>query len=156
MSAQRSDTAGLPPAPAVVQIEVGLLQNFCEILYCPDTREAAIVDPAWEVDRLLREVERLKLRVTTLLITHTHNDHIEGVAELVQKTGAAVVVHPREAERVRAAGRTLVEVADGRDLIRVAPWVSVAPGIALGIAVLGFNLLGDGLRQALDATGQSS
>ena len=47
---------GLPPAPAVVQIEVGLLQNFCEILYCPDTREAAIVDPAWEVDRLLREV----------------------------------------------------------------------------------------------------
>ena len=116
MSAQRSDTAGLPPAPAVVQIEVGLLQNFCEILYCPDTREAAIVDPAWEVDRLLREVERLKLRVTTLLITHTHNDHIEGVDELVQKTGAAVVVHPREAERVRAAGRTLIEVADGRDL----------------------------------------
>jgi peptide/nickel transport system permease protein/oligopeptide transport system permease protein len=41
-------------------------------------------------------------------------------------------------------------VADGRDLIRVAPWVSVAPGIALGIAVLGFNLLGDGLREALD------
>ena len=35
-------------------MEVGLLQNFCEILYCPETREAAIVDPAWEVDRLLR------------------------------------------------------------------------------------------------------
>ncbi len=41
-------------------------------------------------------------------------------------------------------------VADGRDLIRVAPWVSVAPGIAVGIAVLGFNLVGDGLREALD------
>jgi ABC-type dipeptide/oligopeptide/nickel transport system permease subunit len=41
-------------------------------------------------------------------------------------------------------------VAEGRDLIRVAPWVSVAPGMAVGVAVLGFNLLGDGLREALD------
>src|SRR5580698_1031984 len=116
MRTEKSDTAGLPQAPEVVQIEVGLLQNFCEILYCPDTREAAIVDPAWEVDRLLREVERLKLRVTTALITHTHNDHIEGVEELVRQTGAAVVVHPREAERVRAAGRRLVDAVDGQDL----------------------------------------
>jgi ABC-type dipeptide/oligopeptide/nickel transport system permease subunit len=41
-------------------------------------------------------------------------------------------------------------VADGRDLIRVAPWVSFAPGIAIGLAVLGFNLVGDALREAYD------
>jgi len=41
-------------------------------------------------------------------------------------------------------------VADGRDLLRVAPWVSFAPGLAIGLAVLGFNLVGDGLREALD------
>jgi len=41
-------------------------------------------------------------------------------------------------------------VADGRDLLRVAPWVSFAPGIAIGIAVLGFNLVGDALREAYD------
>lgn len=41
-------------------------------------------------------------------------------------------------------------VADGRDLLRVAPWVSLAPGVALGVAVLGFNLVGDGLRESLD------
>ena len=41
-------------------------------------------------------------------------------------------------------------VAEGRVLIRVAPWVSVAPGFAIGLAVLGFNLLGDGLRAAMD------
>lgn len=41
-------------------------------------------------------------------------------------------------------------VADGRDLLRVAPWVSFAPGLAIGIAVLGFNLVGDGLREAYD------
>jgi len=41
-------------------------------------------------------------------------------------------------------------VADGRDLLRVAPWVSFAPGIAIGLAVLGFNLVGDTLREAFD------
>jgi ABC-type dipeptide/oligopeptide/nickel transport system permease subunit len=41
-------------------------------------------------------------------------------------------------------------VADGRDLLRVAPWVSVAPGLAIGFAVLGFNLVGDALRELYD------
>ncbi len=41
-------------------------------------------------------------------------------------------------------------VSDGRDLLRVAPWVSFAPGIAIGLAVLGFNLVGDGLREVYD------
>ena len=41
-------------------------------------------------------------------------------------------------------------VADGRDLLRVAPWVSFAPGIAIGLAVLGFNLVGDAVREAYD------
>jgi len=45
-------------------------------------------------------------------------------------------------------------VADGRDLLRVAPWVSVAPGIAIAVAVLGFNLVGEALREVLDPKGR--
>lgn len=43
-------------------------------------------------------------------------------------------------------------IADGRDLnqLRNAPWTSLFPGLAIGAAVLGFNLLGDSLRDALD------
>jgi ABC-type dipeptide/oligopeptide/nickel transport system permease subunit len=43
-------------------------------------------------------------------------------------------------------------IADGRDLsqLRGAPWTSLFPGIAIGLTVLGFNLLGDALRDALD------
>ena len=43
-------------------------------------------------------------------------------------------------------------IADARDLdqLRSAPWTSIAPGLAIGAAVLGFNLLGDALRDALD------
>ena len=43
-------------------------------------------------------------------------------------------------------------IADGRDLsqLRGAPWTSLFPGLAIGFTVLGFNLLGDALRDALD------
>jgi ABC-type dipeptide/oligopeptide/nickel transport system permease subunit len=43
-------------------------------------------------------------------------------------------------------------IADGRDLsqLRGAPWTSLFPGLAIGLTVLGFNLLGDALRDALD------
>ena len=43
-------------------------------------------------------------------------------------------------------------IADGRDLnqLRSAPWTSLFPGLAIGAAVLGFNLLGDALRDILD------
>jgi len=46
-------------------------------------------------------------------------------------------------------------IADGRDLsqLRGAPWTSLAPGLAIGLAVLGFNLLGDAMRDALDPRG---
>src|SRR6058998_2188803 len=47
-------------------------------------------------------------------------------------------------------------VAEGRDLLRVAPWVSLVPGLAIGVAVLGLNMLGDGLRDALDVRRASS
>lgn len=39
---------------------------------------------------------------------------------------------------------------EGQDYLSAAPWISVAPGIAILLAVLGFNLLGEGLRDALD------
>jgi peptide/nickel transport system permease protein len=41
-------------------------------------------------------------------------------------------------------------VSSGRDFLLVAPHIATVPGVAIMVAVLGFNLLGDGLRDALD------
>ena len=41
-------------------------------------------------------------------------------------------------------------ISDGRDFLRTAPWISIFPGLAIGFVVLGFNLFGDGLRDAMD------
>ena len=115
-----NDTADLPASPDIFQMEVGLLQNFCEILSCPETGEAALVDPAWEVDRLLAEAKRRGLKITKALITHGHNDHIEGVAAIVAQTGATVVVSAGELEPVRhelaGAPATIELIADRQDV----------------------------------------
>jgi len=41
-------------------------------------------------------------------------------------------------------------IANGRDFIIAAPWITVAPGLAILVSVLGLNMLGDGLRDVLD------
>ena len=41
-------------------------------------------------------------------------------------------------------------INEGRDYIRNAPWISIAPGIAVAVTALSFNMIGDGLRDALD------
>lgn len=137
-----ADTVGLPPAPEVVQIEVGLLQNFCELVFCPTTREAAVVDPAWEVDRLLREAEARQLRITTVLVTHTHHDHIEGVEALVARTGARVVISPREAAQLGSGTAALVDGVDHADIAigRCGVRALDTPGHTVG----GTCYLGDG------------
>ena len=41
-------------------------------------------------------------------------------------------------------------IAEGRGYVRESPWIALFPGIAIAVTVLGLNLLGDGLRDALD------
>ena len=41
-------------------------------------------------------------------------------------------------------------IAEGRDYIQEAPWISLVPGVGIALTVLGLNLMGDGLRDALD------
>lgn len=100
----------------IVQVEVGLLHNFCEVIGCPRTGEAALVDPAFEVDRLLAEARRRGWRVTTIFLTHTHDDHIAGLDEAAALTGAVVRCHPLEVAVARSLAPRVEAVADNEDV----------------------------------------
>ena len=99
----------------IVQVEVGMLQNFNELIADPATGQCAVVDPAYEPDRLLSLAKQRGWTITTVLVTHTHPDHIEAVDLVCAATGAVVRVGAGEAERVKAVAPSaqVVPVADG-------------------------------------------
>jgi len=74
-------------------IPVGLLQCNCSILGDPETREAIVVDPGDDVDRILEILRRHRLKVLAIVSTHTHIDHVGGLAQLHRLTGAPVLFH---------------------------------------------------------------
>jgi hydroxyacylglutathione hydrolase len=79
-------------------IPVGMLQCNCSILGDPVTREAIVVDPGDDVGRILEILKRHKLKVRAIVSTHTHIDHVGGLAELHRATGAPVMIHEADME----------------------------------------------------------
>lgn len=75
------------------QVPVGAMQNFSYIIGDESTKKAAIVDPAWAVDKLLKMCTEMGLTVSYVINTHSHHDHIEGNEAVSKKTGAKIVTH---------------------------------------------------------------
>ncbi len=76
-----------------ITIPVGMLQCNCSIIGDPATREALVVDPGDEVNRILDLLGRHKLIVKVIVSTHAHIDHVGGLSKLHQYTGAPVLMH---------------------------------------------------------------
>jgi glyoxylase-like metal-dependent hydrolase (beta-lactamase superfamily II) len=82
-------------------VPVGLLQCNCSILGDPETREAVVVDPGDEIDRILVLLARHSLTVRAIVSTHAHIDHVGGLYKLKQATGAPVLMHADDFELYR-------------------------------------------------------
>jgi len=82
-------------------IPVGMLQCNCSILGDPETREAIVVDPGDEVERIVEILKRHKLKVLAIVSTHTHIDHVGGLAALHHITGAPVFMHESDLDLYR-------------------------------------------------------
>jgi glyoxylase-like metal-dependent hydrolase (beta-lactamase superfamily II) len=80
------------------QLALGPMQNFVYLVGDPLTKEAAVVDPAWDVPAILRQAEEDGYRITHALLSHGHYDHINGVEEIVEKTDAIVCAEKNELE----------------------------------------------------------
>lgn len=116
----------------IEQIEIGPMQNFAYIVGSRETREVAVIDPAWDIDSLVNHIDERGYKLTAALITHYHPDHcggsmrgnnIEGVAELIAKKGVKVYAHCDE-----CAGLKKVTGLSDSDIVRVNSGDKLAVG----------------------------
>jgi hydroxyacylglutathione hydrolase len=74
-------------------IPVGMLQCNCYVLGDESTREAIVIDPGDEVERVQEVLARSNLTAKYLVATHAHIDHVGGLEKLAGATGAPVFMH---------------------------------------------------------------
>ena len=110
------------------QIEIGPMQNYMYLIGSTETRKAAVVDAAWDIDDILRIAVQDEMEITHALVTHTHPDHvgggfagmeITGATELLKKCKAKVVVHKAEAEFIKGLSSSDMIKTDNGDKVDV-------------------------------------
>lgn len=82
-------------------LPVGWLACNCSVVGDPETREAVVIDPGDEVERILEIIATHDLKVRALVNTHAHIDHVGGLRKLKEATGAPVLMHAEDLDLYR-------------------------------------------------------
>lgn len=96
--------------PLVIeQIEMGPMENYIYFIANSETKEAVVVDPAWEVDRIREIADTNGYQIKAALITHGHPDHTNGIGELLNTHDIPIYVSEHEAEFYKPVGDNIKE-----------------------------------------------
>jgi len=80
-------------------IPVTPFEQNCTIFWCEKTRQAVVIDPGGDIERIQRALREENLTLAKILVTHGHIDHAGGVAALSEATGVNLIEGPHEEDR---------------------------------------------------------
>lgn len=80
----------------IIAMPVGLVQANCYIVYKKEEKDALIIDPGGEPEKIIEAVGSNQLNVKAILLTHAHFDHIGGLDSVKRFTHAPVYLHKAE------------------------------------------------------------
>jgi glyoxylase-like metal-dependent hydrolase (beta-lactamase superfamily II) len=72
-------------------VPVTPFQQNCSIVWCDDTKRAAIIDPGGDLPQLRAEVQRLGVALEQIWLTHAHIDHAGAAARLAREQGLPII-----------------------------------------------------------------
>jgi glyoxylase-like metal-dependent hydrolase (beta-lactamase superfamily II) len=87
----------------IKQIAIRYMDNFSYIVGCENTRQALVIDPGSDVERIASVAASEGLNIVTIVNTHGHGDHTAGNAKLKSLTGANIIIHERDGDRYPGA-----------------------------------------------------
>jgi hydroxyacylglutathione hydrolase len=77
----------------IKNLVVGHLESNCFVIADERTKEAILIDPGDEPDRILDLLTKNNLKLKYIVCTHAHFDHVGAIPELKTETGARIVIH---------------------------------------------------------------
>jgi glyoxylase-like metal-dependent hydrolase (beta-lactamase superfamily II) len=80
----------------IVQLHASTMDNFSYLVYCPQSGQAAAVDPSQRPELLIQKAAELGVTINLLLNTHGHQDHVAGNPLILEQTQAKLAAHPAE------------------------------------------------------------
>ncbi|WP_026395489.1 MBL fold metallo-hydrolase [Acetobacterium malicum] len=95
----------------VIKKSLGQMGTNCYLIWDEKTLEAAVIDPGFEDQRISQIINENKLQVKYILLTHGHFDHLGGVNQIRQSTGAKVLIHENDADCLLDPRRNLSVLA---------------------------------------------
>ena len=75
---------------------VGPLQCNCSVIGDPATHEAIVIDPGDDIERVIAALDKHKITVKQIVITHAHIDHVGGAMKLKKLTGAPILMNQND------------------------------------------------------------
>lgn len=84
----------------IEQIRLSKMATFAYLVMDAETGQAALIDPAFDTDRILATAEQMGATITHVINTHNHPDHTAGNAAALAATGARLVMHHLDADRL--------------------------------------------------------
>ena len=84
----------------VKQIKLSKMETFCYVIGDENTMTCALIDPAFDTQNILSGVRELGFKITHVINTHCHSDHTAGNRAIIAATGAQLLIHAADAERL--------------------------------------------------------
>ncbi|MCQ2424774.1 MAG: MBL fold metallo-hydrolase [Lachnospiraceae bacterium] len=100
----------------ILKFIVGIMRTNCYFLVDEMKNECIVVDPGYDAEGILSHIRDRGLKCAEIWLTHAHFDHIMGLAELREKTGAPLRMHPADTEILLDNGKNLMRVYGGIDV----------------------------------------
>ena len=128
--------------------------NNAYLIVCPETNESIIIDAPSGPEKILEQAKNTQVKA--ILITHRHRDHVEGLKEITEATGAHVAAHPEDAADMPVSPDVLVIDGDTIQVGTIEVNVIHTPGHTAGsVCYLAGNHLFTGDTLYAEAPGES-
>lgn len=94
-------------------LKMGKLDNNTYIVYT-EKGNAVVIDPSMDFSKIEKTINELGVSVKYIFFTHGHYDHTASAYDLVEKTGAKLVIHSRDAEMLYDFNKSLAFMFSNR------------------------------------------